>query len=121
VLFIDARKLGFMATRTLRNLSPEELAKISNTYHNWRNAKPAEPYHDVPGFCKSASIAEIATHDYVLTPGRFVGAADVEDSDIPVEERLLQLRNQLLSEFEESDRLQAIVKSQLSKVLNDPK
>lgn len=121
VLFIDARKLGFMATRTLRNLSPEELARISSTYHNWRNAKPAEPYHDVAGFCKSASIAEIATHDYVLTPGRFVGAADVEDSDIPVEERLLQLRNQLLSEFEESDRLQAIVKSQLSKVLNDPK
>ena len=121
VLFIDARKLGFMATRTLRNLSSEELSRISNTYHNWRNAKPTEPYHDVPGFCKSASIAEIATHDYVLTPGRFVGAADVEDSDIPVEERLLQLRNQLLSEFEESDRLQAIVKSQLSKVLNDPK
>ena len=118
VLFIDARKLGFMATRTLRTLSAEDLAKIASNYHNWRNTKPTNPYEDVSGFCKSASIAEIAIHDYVLTPGRYVGAADMEESDIPPEERLLQLRTELLSEFEESDRLQKIVKSQLSKVLN---
>ena len=121
VLFIDARKLGFMATRTLRTLSAEDLARISSTYHNWRNTKPTNPYEDVAGFCKSASIAEIAIHDHVLTPGRYVGAANIEESDILPEERLLQLRTELLSEFGESDRLQKIVKSQLSKVLNAQK
>ncbi len=76
-LFIDARKLGHMETRTLRVLSPDDIAKIASTYHNWRNKASDAEYEDVAGFCKAASIDEIATHDYVLTPGRYVGTADI--------------------------------------------
>jgi type I restriction enzyme M protein len=113
VLFIDARKLGYMATRTLRTLSPEDSARISSTYHNWRNAQPAELYEDIAGFCKSANIDEIATHDYVLTPGRYVGAADIEDDGEPIEEKLTRLRTQLLAEFDESDRLEKVIRMRL--------
>jgi type I restriction enzyme M protein len=113
VLFIDARKLGYMATRTLRTLSPDDSARISTTYHNWRNAKPAETYEDIAGFCKSANIDEIATHDYVLTPGRYVGAADTEDDGEPIEEKLARLRSQLLAEFDEADRLEQVIRTRL--------
>ncbi len=113
VLFIDARKLGEMATRTLRVLSPDDTARIAAMYHNWRDAKPAEAYENVPGFCRSASIDEIGTHDFVLTPGRYVGAADAEDDGEPIEEKLTRLRAQLLAEFEEADRLEAIVRQRL--------
>ena len=113
VLFIDARKLGYNATRTLRSLSVEDSGKISGAYHNWRNASPIEPYEDVAGFCKSATIDEIATHDYVLTPGRYVGAADIEDDDEPVEEKLTRLRTQLLAEFDESVRLEQVIRARL--------
>ncbi len=113
VLFIDARKLGEMATRTLRVLSDADLARIAGTYHNWRNQQPAEPYADVPGFCKAATIDEIATHDFVLTPGRYVGAAEAEDDGEPIEEKLARLRAQLLAEFEEADRLEKIIRDRL--------
>jgi type I restriction enzyme M protein len=119
VLFIDARKLGYMTTRTLRNISPEDSARISNTYHNWRNAKPLSTYEDVSGFCKSASLDEIAVNGYVLTPGRYVGAADIEDDGVSAEKRLSQIRTQLMQDFKESDRLQKIVKSQIDRVANE--
>jgi type I restriction enzyme M protein len=113
VLFIDARKLGYMATRTLRTLSPEDSARISSTYHNWRNAEPTEPYEDIAGFCKSANIAEIATHDYVLTPGRYIGSAEIENDGEPIEEKLARLRSQLLAEFDEADRLEQVIRMRL--------
>jgi type I restriction enzyme M protein len=113
VLFIDARKLGDMATRTLRVLYDDNINQITSTYHNWRNKEPAQPYEDVAGFCKSASIEEIATHDYVLTPGRYVGAADVEDDGEPIEEKLTRLRAQLLTEFDEADRLEKVIRERL--------
>jgi type I restriction enzyme M protein len=113
VLFIDARKLGYMATRTLRTLSPEDSTRISSTYHNWRNAEPEERYEDIAGFCKSASFEEIAKHDYVLTPGRYAGAADAEDDGEPIEEKLNRLRTQLLAEFEEADRLELVIRTRL--------
>jgi type I restriction enzyme M protein len=119
VLFIDARKLGYMATRTLRTLSPEDSAQISGTYHNWRNAQPMRPYEDISGFCKSAAIDQIATHDYVLTPGRYVGAADVEADGEPIEEKLARLRTQLLAEFDESDRLEKVIRARLGGLLNE--
>jgi type I restriction enzyme M protein len=118
VLFIDARKLGYMATRTLRTLSPEDSARISITYHNWRNAQPTEPYEDIAGFCKSASINEIATHDYVLTPGRYVGAADIEDDGEPIEEKLARLRTELFAEFDESDRLEQVIRTRLKGLIS---
>jgi type I restriction enzyme M protein len=118
VLFIDARKLGQMATRTLRVLSPDDTARIAGTYHSWRNAQPETDYEDVPGFCKSASIEKIATHDFVLTPGRYVGVADAEDDGEPIDEKLGRLRAQLLAEFEEADRLGAIVRQRLKGLIH---
>ena len=74
-LFIDARKLGYMIDRTRRDLSPEDIARVADTYHAWRGGKgQGEGYADVPGFCKSASLEEIRKHGHVLTPGRYVGA-----------------------------------------------
>lgn len=117
VLFIDARKLGYMSTRTLRVLSDEDITKITSAYHHWRDAKPAERYEDVAGFCKSASIEEIATHDYVLTPGRYVGAADIEGDGEPITEKLERLRAELLAEFDASRKLEDLIRLRLSGVI----
>jgi type I restriction enzyme M protein len=119
VLFIDARKLGTMATRTLRVLSDDDLGQIASTYHNWRNKKPDAAYEDIAGFCKSASIEEVATHDYVLTPGRYVGAADIEDDGEPIDEKLARLRSQLLAEFDEADRLEKVIRDRLERLVDD--
>ena len=119
VLFIDARKLGEMATRTLRVLSIEDTARVAETYHSWRNAESEGSYEDIAGFCKSASIDEIATHDYVLTPGRYVGAADLENVGEPIDDKLARLREQLLAEFEEADRLEAIIRQRLKGLVRE--
>jgi type I restriction enzyme M protein len=113
VLFIDARKLGEMATRTLRVLTDDNINQIATTYHNWRNSNPDTNYTDIPGFCKAATIDEIATHDYVLTPGRYVGAADLEDDGEPIDQKLARLRAQLLTEFDEANRLEQIIRQRL--------
>jgi type I restriction enzyme M protein len=70
VLFIDARKLGHLVDRTHRELSDEEIARIATTYHAWRGESEAGNYTDVPGFCASATVEQIALHNFVLTPGR---------------------------------------------------
>ena len=67
----------FIHGRKLHLLRPKDVAGISSTYYNCRNAKPGEAYEDISSFCKSANIDEIATHDFVLTPGRYAGAADI--------------------------------------------
>jgi type I restriction enzyme M protein len=118
VLFIDARKLGYMATRTLRALSVDDSALIVKTYHKWRDSKPENQYEDLPGFCRSASIEEIATHDFVLTPGRYVGAADVQDDGEPIEAKLSRFRALLLEEFEKSDELEKVVRLRLEGLIN---
>ena len=117
VLFIDARKLGRMETRTLRTLSTEDTQRIAETYHNWRNRTPDQPYEDIPGFCKAANIEEIAAHDFVLTPGRYVGAADAEADDEPIEDKLARLREELLKEFDEARRLEAVIRQRLEGLL----
>jgi len=119
VLFIDARTLGEMQTRTLRVLTDDNLHQIASTYHDWRNDKPADLYEDVPGFCKAASIDEIASYDYVLTPGRYVGAADIEDDGEPIEDKLKRLRAQLLAEFDEADRLEQIIRQRLEGLVRE--
>src|SRR5699024_5292950 len=77
-LFIDARNLGYMSTRTLKEFSNEDIAKVADTYHAWRGTNE-EKYEDVAGFCKAAKIDEIKEHDYILTPGRYVGLEEVEE------------------------------------------
>jgi type I restriction enzyme M protein len=112
-LFIDARKLGHLIDRTHRELSDEETARVTGTYHAWRGDKGAGNYEDVPGFCKSTKLREIAEHDYVLTPGRYVGAAEAEDDDIPFEERMPLLVAKLEEQFDESIRLSRLIRSNL--------
>src|SRR4029078_10987819 len=78
-LFIDARKLGTLIDRVHRELTDADLEKIVSGYHAWRGEKGTGKYEDIAGFCKCATIAEIAGHGHVLTPGRFVGAEELED------------------------------------------
>jgi type I restriction enzyme M protein len=112
-LFIDARKMGSLIDRIHKDLSGEEIEKIAGTYHAWKGEKDTREYGDVPGFCKSASIDEIKEHGYVLTPGRYVGAAEVEDDGIPFEEKMAELTATLYEQFAEADRLEAVIKRNL--------
>ena len=111
VLFIDARKLGHLVDRTRRELSDEDVQAIAGTYHRWREG---EEYEDVPGFCKSATVAEIAGHGFVLTPGRYVGAAAAEEDDVPFPERFAELQAKLELQFAESDALTATIREKLA-------
>ncbi|MFJ4414259.1 type I restriction-modification system subunit M [Streptomyces sp. NPDC088925] len=122
VLFIDARAMGTMVDRTERVLTDEDLERISDTYRAWRGTKSAQDkglsYEDVAGFCYSAPLEEIKKHDYVLTPGRYVGAAEIaEDPDAePVEERIARLTKELFAQLDESARLDGVVREQLGRI-----
>lgn len=118
VLFIDARNLGFMAERALRDLADEDIQRIADTYRAWRGTASAEgkEYEDVPGFCASVPVAQIKEAGYALTPGRYVGAAAVEGDGEPVEEKITRLTAELLTAFDDSDRLAAEVRTQLGRV-----
>jgi type I restriction enzyme M protein len=121
VLFIDARNMGYMVDRAERALSDEDIAKIAGTVHAWRGTRSAGDagltYADEPGFCYSAKTAEIAANDYALTPGRYVGAAELADDGEPLEEKIARLRNELLAAMDESERLALVVREQLERVL----
>jgi type I restriction enzyme M protein len=112
-LFIDARKMGRMIDRVHRELTDEDIALIAATYHAWRGDEGVGQYQDTPGFCKSATIEEIAAHGYVLTPGRYVGAEDIEDEDEPFEEKMARLTQKLEEQFAESARLEAVIRRNL--------
>ncbi|MHB8264226.1 MAG: class I SAM-dependent DNA methyltransferase [Acidimicrobiales bacterium] len=120
VLFIDARKLGTMVDRTHRELFAEDTAKITDTYHAWRGEKGAGAYEDIPGFCASATVQQIADHRFVLTPGRYVGSEEAEDDGEPTAEKIARLKSELFKAFEESDRLQERVKRALERVELSP-
>lgn len=111
-LFIDARKLGFLIDRVHRDLTEAEIKRIAQTYHNWRGSGKEE-YVDVPGFCKSASFEEIKGHGYVLTPGRYVGAEEIEDDDESFDEKMLHLTAKLDKQFTESAKLEAMIRENL--------
>lgn len=110
LLFIDARQLGFMKDRVLRDFTSEDLAKISGTFKAW---KRGEGYADVKGFCKSAKLEHIAAHGYVLTPGRYVGAEEVKDDGEPFGEKMARLVKELEGQFEESARLEKEIRKNL--------
>jgi type I restriction enzyme M protein len=112
-LFIDARKLGTLVDRTHKDFSEAEIDKVAATYHAWWGEKDAGEYKDVPGFCKSASTDEIKEHGYVLTPGRYVGAAEIEDDGIPFEEKMAELSAMLYEQFAEADQLEMVIKKNL--------
>lgn len=100
VLFIDARKLGTMVDRTRKEFSEDDVAELTSAYHAWRSGAGAGAYEDKPGFCRTVQISEIRTHQHVLTPGRYVGAADVENDGVSFEERYGALRTKLVGQFE---------------------
>ena len=112
-LFIDARKMGALIDRIHRDLTPEDIERIAGTYHAWRGDKGAGKYADVPGFCKAATTDEIAGHGFMLTPGRYVGAEDVEDDGEPFEEKMRRLAAKLEEQFAEGARLENIIRVNL--------
>jgi len=115
-MFIDARKMGVMIDRVHRELTNEEITRIAATYHAWRGDGSAGEYQDIPGFCKSATTEEIAAHGYVLTPGRYVGAEEVEDDGEPFAEKIARLTEKLEEQFAESARLEAAIWANLKEI-----
>ncbi|OBG13669.1 restriction endonuclease subunit M [Mycolicibacterium celeriflavum] len=123
VLFIDARELGYMVDRAERALSDGDdgdIVRIGDTYHAWRGSASAAAknitYKDVPGFCKSATLADIKAADYSLAPGRYVGAAEVEDDGEPINDKIARLKKELLEAFDESAHLEKVVREQLERL-----
>ncbi|MBF57869.1 type I restriction-modification system subunit M [Halomonas sp. FeN2] len=117
VLFIDARNMGHMVDRVRRDFDESEIEKIADTYHRWRAKAPNETYKDEPGFCASADLDTIRDkHDFILTPGRYVGAADVEDDGVPFKERIVSLRTELDAQFKLSLELTNKIRTQISEV-----
>ena len=129
ILFIDARKLGRMVDRTHRELTDEDITRITNTYHTWRNNPPSlktpsplegegwgegeMSYTDLPGFCKSATLEEVRKHGHVLTPGRYVGAEAQEEDEEPFEDKMKRLTAQLHAQQAEAAKLDKAIADNL--------
>lgn len=114
ILFIDARKLGIMTNRKNKILTDVDIAQIAGVYHNWRNKEGK--YEDVPGFCKSVTLAEVEANNFVLTPGRYVGVEEVESDGISYEEKVAGISQNLKGYFEQSIALQNRIRTNLSKI-----
>ncbi|MCL5734246.1 MAG: type I restriction-modification system subunit M [Actinobacteria bacterium] len=112
-LFIDARQLGTMVDRTHRELTEEDVAKVSGTYHAWRGDPGSRVYQDVPGFCKAATTEDIRKHGHALTPGRYVGAPLAEEDDEPFGQRMNRLVADLREQQAEAGRLDAVITANL--------
>lgn len=112
-LFIDARNLGTMVTRKLRELSEADIEKISSTYHKFVKE---ENYEDILGFCKAVTIDEIKENNYVLTPGRYVGVEEKEDDGIPFDEKMKTITSELKKQFEESHKLEEEIRTNLEAI-----
>ncbi|EKO5190542.1 type I restriction-modification system subunit M [Vibrio vulnificus] len=110
-LFIDARNLGFMKDRVLRDFTSDDIAKIADVFHAWQSGTG---YEDEKGFCFSAKLEDLQKHDFVLTPGRYVGAAEAEEDSEPFTDKMQRLTAQLKAQFEESDRLEKAIKENLA-------
>ncbi|MHB1084046.1 MAG: class I SAM-dependent DNA methyltransferase [Thiobacillus sp.] len=121
-LFIDARNLGYMKDRVLRDFAADDIRKIADTFHAWKQAVRPEPvegqlaYQDIPGYCKSATLEDIKKHDYVLTPGRYVGAAEQEADGELFEDKMARLTAALNEQFGESARLEQAIRKNLEKL-----
>ncbi|MGB2924370.1 MAG: class I SAM-dependent DNA methyltransferase [Limnothrix sp.] len=122
VLFIDASDLGYMVNRRNRAFADGDIAKITETYHEWKREPSPSPsrgerkYEDVKGFCKSASLGDIEKHNFVLTPGRYVGIPDEVDDGIPFEVKMGALTADLAAQMSEGLALDEEIKIQLAKV-----
>jgi len=110
-LFIDARQMGYMKDRVLRDFTPDDIQKIADTFHAWQQG---EGYEDVAGFCYSAKLEEVRKHEHVLTPGRYVGAAEQEEDGEPFSEKMQRLTAQLAEQFAEGAKLEVAIKKNLA-------
>ena len=111
-LFIDARKMGTMVTRKLRELTEEDIQKIADTY----NAFADGTLEEVKGFCAVAGTEEIARQDYILTPGRYVGIEEQEDDGEPFDEKMGRLTAELSGLFEKSHELEKEIRERLGEI-----
>ncbi|TOL78776.1 restriction endonuclease subunit M [Vibrio parahaemolyticus] len=116
VLFIDARNLGYMKDRVLRDFTRDDIQKVADLYHAWKTGAEVNgiAYEDQAGFCKSATLEEIKKHDFVLTPGRYVGAEEESDDGVPFGEKMATLTAKLSEQFAESATLEAEIKKNLA-------
>ena len=105
--------MGYMVDRTHREFSDEEIKRIAGTYHAWRGEPDAGKYEDMAGFCKSATTDEIASHGHILTPGRYVGAAEADEDDEPFEEKMQRLTATLAGQFQQSATLEKAIRRNL--------
>jgi type I restriction enzyme M protein len=115
-LFIDARNLGTMETRVLKVLTDEDIQKVQDTVSSWRKG---EGYEDVEGYCKSSNTEEIEKNGFFLTPGRYVGFADEEDSSVPFEEKIKSLIDKFENIEKENLELTKKIQNKLSFFKND--
>ncbi|WP_234054550.1 MULTISPECIES: N-6 DNA methylase [unclassified Xanthobacter] len=118
ILFIDARGLGTMVSRTLKELTSEgeanDIHKIADTYHAWREV--GGHYQDVPGFAKSATLQEVAAQSYVLTPGRYVGTEATEEDEEGFDAKMTRLTNALREQMAEGAKLDESIRKALAGV-----
>mgnify|MGYP000863797462 CR=1 FL=1 len=113
VLFIDAREVGYMEARTHRNLSPEDVARIAETYNSWRGDPDLEPYEDQAGFCASVTIQQVAETGHILSPGRYVRTKSIEDDGEPVEDKIARLTEEIRTGLGQRSALQAAIERAL--------
>jgi type I restriction enzyme M protein len=113
ILFIDARNMGQMINRRVRQLTKEDIDLIAGTYHNWRNING--DYVDLPGFCRSATMDDVVDKEFVLTPGRYVGLAD-EEEDFDYEERIQKLTAELRQQMDEAQKIDEVIKENIRKI-----
>lgn len=122
ILFINARKLGYMADRTHRDLDPDtDIKYIVDAYHSWRGEEVnhesfKKGYQDIPGFCKATKVEEVREHDFVLTPGRYVGAEEIEDDGVSFDEKMKELTQTLAKQMAQSSELDEEIRKQLARV-----
>ena len=114
ILFIDARGLGTMETRTLKVLREDDIARVADTYHAWREV--GGRYSDVPGFAKAASVKEVADQGFVLTPGRYVGTLEADEEDEPFDARMSRLTTALREQMAEGNKLDERIRKALAGV-----
>lgn len=116
ILFIDARNIGFMVDRTRKEFSEQDISKIADTYHLWcmdKFAPQNKTYQDEKGFCKSASLEEVKSNDYVLTPGRYVGVVETKEDDETFALKIDKLTKELSEQMKESEVLDKKIKKHI--------
>lgn len=121
ILFIDAREIGNMISRKQKELSDKDIAKISDTYHNWRKLSESgftglKDYQDIPGFCKSATIEDVRKNNYVLTPGRYIDFAAVAEDGVAFDDKMQTLSATLSAQMEKASELDEAIKMNLLKI-----